>query len=137
MNKAALVAYRAASELAGKAAFFGVTVIAARTLTRDGFGVFSLGTTAGWIAAVASDFGVQMHLARAVAQHRERAAGTLRAWLRFRAWTSVALLGVAGAFAAAAGVSRETAIAVLLFTLVYLVSGLVEFINYFYRGLGR
>ena len=67
-RQAALVAYRAASDLAGKGAFFLVTLVAARRLSQDAFGLFSLGTTVGWIAAVATDFGIQLHLAREVAQ---------------------------------------------------------------------
>ena len=50
-REAALVAYRAFSDVAGKGAFFLVTVLAARRLSQAGFGIFSLGTTSGWMAA--------------------------------------------------------------------------------------
>ena len=61
MNRqTALVAYRAGSDIAGKAAFFLVTVAAARRLSPDAFGVFSLATTVGWIAAIGTDFGIQL-----------------------------------------------------------------------------
>lgn len=136
MKTAALVAYRAASDVAGKAAFFVVTVAAARRLSAEEFGVFALGTTIGWIAVVASDFGLQMHLARSVARAPETAGMELRRWLRVRvALAAVALIVVALSLAAF-GASR-LAPAVLLFTLGYLAAGVVEFIHYFYRGLSR
>jgi O-antigen/teichoic acid export membrane protein len=136
MKTAALVAYRAASDVAGKAAFFVVTVAAARRLSAEEFGVFALGTTIGWIAVVASDFGLQMHLARSVARAPEAAGMELRRWLRVRvALAAVALIVVALSLAAF-GASR-LAPAVLLFALGYLAAGVVEFIHYFYRGLSR
>jgi O-antigen/teichoic acid export membrane protein len=131
-----LVAYRAFSDVAGKGAFLLVTIIAARQLSREGFAVFALGTTIGWIAAVASDFGMQLHLARAVARAPHDARRLLRAWLRVRASTA----GVAiAAIAATLAFLRPGSVAAPLtvFALAYIVSGLVEFLHYFYRGLGR
>ena len=72
-REATLVAYRAFSDVAGKGAFFLVTVLAARRLSQSAFGIFSLGTTLGWMAAVATDAGIQMHLARRLATIPERA----------------------------------------------------------------
>lgn len=60
-----LMIYRASSDLLGKWGFFIVTLFAARRLSQQTFGIFSLGTTVGWIAAVATDFGIQRHTARA------------------------------------------------------------------------
>ncbi|HEX7798398.1 MAG TPA: flippase [Vicinamibacterales bacterium] len=133
----ALVAYRAFSDVAGKGAFFLVTLVAARRLSQDAFGLFSLGTTVGWIAAVATDFGIQLHLARAVAQRPDDAARLLRAWLRVRLWTSVVALASVGAGLALAKPASEFSWAILLFTLIYVVNGLIEFLHYFYRGIGR
>ena len=48
-----LVGYRAASDLIGKAAFLLITVAAARRLSQGAFGVFSLASTIGWMAAIA------------------------------------------------------------------------------------
>lgn len=131
------VIYRAATDLVAKAALFVVTIAAARTLSQGDFGLFSLATTTGWMVALAGDFGIQMHLARAVAQHPETAALQLRRWLPIRALT--AALGVIGmAIGAAITVDSWAATIVLvLFTLLYVVNGLVEFLYYFYRGLGR
>ena len=136
MRTAALVAYRAASDAAGKAAFLVVTIVAARRLSAGDFGVFALGTTIGWLAVVASDFGLQLHLARAVARAPEAAGLELRRWLQVRiALAAAALLVVALSLAALD--ARRIAPAILLFTAGYLAAGLVEFVHYFYRGLSR
>jgi O-antigen/teichoic acid export membrane protein len=135
--QAALVAYRAFSDVAGKGAFFVVTLVAARRLSQDAFGLFSLGTTVGWIAAVATDFGIQLHLARAVAQRPGDAVRLLRAWLRIRLWTAGLALATVAAGLAITSPSPAFSRAIVLFTLVYVVNGLIEFLHYFYRGLAR
>src|SRR5262245_7410059 len=136
-RQAALVAYRAFSDLAGKGAFFLVTLVAARRLSQDAFGLFSLGTTIGWIAAVATDFGIQLHLARAVAQQPGDAARLLRAWFKVRLWTSALAIVTVGVGLALTSQSGAFSRAILLFTLIYVVNGLIEFLHYFYRGLAR
>lgn len=136
-RQTALVAYRAFSDVAGKGAFFLVTVVAARRLTENAFGLFSLGTTVGWIAAVATDFGIQLHLARAVAQRPKDAARLLRAWLNVRLWTSLLALGCVCAGLAVIRPASEFFWAILLFTLTYVVNGLIEFLHYFYRSIDR
>ena len=136
-RQAALVAYRAASDLAGKGAFFLVTLVAARRLSQDAFGLFALGTTVGWIASVATDFGIQLHLAREVAQRPGDAARLLRAWLRIRVWTAALALGTVAIGLALSSQSTAFSRAILLFTVVYVVNGLIEFLHYFYRGLAR
>jgi len=131
-----LVAYRAFSDVAGKGAFFLVTVLAARLLSEQGFGIFSLGTTLGWMAAVVADFGIALHVAREVARRKDQARNILGFWLRVRLATSAAML-VAAAIGLAQTGSVETGTALWLFVLVYVVSGLIEFLYYFYRGLSR
>jgi O-antigen/teichoic acid export membrane protein len=132
-----LVAYRAGSEAAAKGVFLIVTVLAARRLTGDGFGVFALGTTLGWLAAVATDLGMQLHLARGVASEPGRAAELLQRWLGLRlASAGFGLAAASIGLAMWGGSGREIA-TLLLLTLVYLVSSLVEFLHHFYRGLSR
>jgi O-antigen/teichoic acid export membrane protein len=131
-----LVAYRAFSDVAGKGAFFLVTVLAARLLSEQGFGIFSLGTTLSWMAAVVADFGIALHVAREVARRKDHARKILGFWLRVRIATSAAML-VAAAIGLALTGSTETGTALWLFVLVYVVSGLIEFLYYFYRGLSR
>jgi O-antigen/teichoic acid export membrane protein len=136
-HEAALVAYRAFSDVAGKGAFLLVTVFAARNLSQHGFGIFSLGTTFGWMAAVATDFGIQIHLARAVARRPEAAADLLRAWLRIRLLTSMAALVIVSAGLVAVASDPWSSLAILLLVLVYILGGLIELLHYFYRGLSR
>src|SRR5262245_28177890 len=136
-SQAALVAYRALTEVAAKAIVFVITVVAARRLSAQAFGVFSLGSTIGWIAAVASDFGLQLHLARAVAQRPGDADALLRTWLRVRLGMAAAVVVVVTATLIVLNGARPFLVAILLFMLAYMASGLVEFLHYFYRGLSR
>jgi O-antigen/teichoic acid export membrane protein len=132
-----LVMYRAGTDVVAKAAFFVITVAAARTLPPQAFGLFALASTVGWIAAVAADFGIQMHLARAVAQHPDAAGHLLRRWLPVR--TLTAILGVV-AITAGAVVALPTwaaARVLVLLTLTYALNGLSEFIYYFFRAISR
>src|SRR3954451_3545379 len=118
-RNAALIAYRAGTDLAGKGAFFIVTIVAARRLSQDAFGVFSLGTTVGWIAAVATDFGIQLHLARAVAQDPGSRDRLLRRWLGLRLWTAgLACLAVAIGVLVR-GAASPFGLAIFLLTVVY------------------
>src|SRR5262245_44457049 len=133
----ALFAYKAAADVAAKVVLFAITVAAARRLTPADFGVFSLGSTLGWMAAVGADFGMQLHLARAVARTPDRADALLTAWLRVRLWTTALALGFVGVGLAASRSGAETAGPIVVLALVYAVSGLVEFLHYFYRGLSR
>lgn len=132
-----LVGYRAVSDAAGKGAFFLVTILAARLLTERDFGLFSLGTTLGWMAAVATDFGMQMHVARAVAHEPDEAGRVVGTWLRARIWTSAAAVGAVALWAAAFAPEWPAARALTLFVLLYVVSGLIEFLHYVYRGRSR
>lgn len=132
---ATLVAYRTVSDVAAKAAFLVITVLAARRLTQDGFGAFALGSTAGWLATVVSDAGIQLHLARAVARQPADAASLLHRWLRLRLQLASAATLLVVAVCASGLVPHPAAVA--LFALVYLAGGLVEFLHHFYRGLGR
>jgi O-antigen/teichoic acid export membrane protein len=134
---AALITYRAFSDVAGKAAFFAVTVLAARRLSPDAFGIVSLGTTLGWIVAVATDFGMQMHLARAVALRPREARLLLEAWLNVRLRTAAIGLALAAVAVASTAVGRPRTPALLMLVAAYVIGGLVEFLHYFYRGLSR
>jgi len=134
---ARLITYRTLSEVAGKAAFFAVTVLAARRLSREAFGIMSLGTTLGWMVAVATDFGMQMHLARAVALRPGEARYLLETWLGVRQRTAAIGLALLAVAIGAAGMGGARALALLIFVATYVVSGLIEFVHYFYRGLSR
>ena len=135
LKPAVLIAYRALSDSAGKGSLFLITLLAARRLGGRAFGVFALGSTSGWMLAVATDFGIQLHVARAVAWSPDRAHLVLRRWLPVRAGLSVAAIG-----AAAIGVRLAPGgdrLPLFLLVVAYVLSGLVEFLYYFYRGLDR
>src|SRR5258705_13860592 len=72
--RAFLIAYKAFADLAGKGALFVIMIVAARRLSPEAFGIFALGSTLGWMLAVATDFGIQLHLAREVARRPDEAA---------------------------------------------------------------
>jgi O-antigen/teichoic acid export membrane protein len=132
-----LIIYKATADLAGKGSFFVVTLVAARQLTPWSFGVFGLGTTVGWMLAVLTDFGMQMHLARRIASQPQGARALLRRWWRIRVVTAAAGLVTLVAVLSIVRAGHELAVPVTLLAIVYLVTSLVEFINYFYRGLSR
>ena len=132
-----LFTYKALADVTARGALFIVTLLAARRLSPWEFGVFGLGTTLGWMLAVATDFGVQMHLARAVAQAPGDARAMLARWWRVRLITSALGLGLLVVALTAFGARRTLAVPVVLLALVYAVTSLVELINYFYRGLSR
>ena len=134
---AMLVAYKALADLAGKGSLFVITIAAARRLSPESFGIFSIGSTLGWLVAVATDFGIQMHLAREVARRPQDAAGLLRHWLRIRLWVSAAAIVIVGAGALAPAWRGAYGAPIAVFAVVYAGSGLIEFLHYFYRGLSR
>jgi O-antigen/teichoic acid export membrane protein len=132
-----LVAYKASADVAAKLSMFAITVVAARRLSAVEFGVLSLGMTLGWLAAVAADFGIQLHLARAVARAPDQASALLRRWLRVRAWT--ALVSIAAIAVGVLTMRSRAAVGapILVLAAVYAANGLVEFVYYFFRGISR
>jgi O-antigen/teichoic acid export membrane protein len=136
-RKLFLAGYRALSDLSGKGAYFVVTVVAARRLSAPSFGVFSLASAFGWIVAVATDFGIQMHVARRVARRPEDAVIVLRTWLRVRICTAAGALAVVAAGLVVRPPGPGYALPIFLFALLYVGNGLIEFLHYFYRGLSR
>jgi len=137
LREAVLISYKTVADLVGKGALFAITIFAARRLAPEAFGVFSLGTTLGWIVAVASDFGIQLHLAREVARSPQAAPQLLATWLRVRLWLATAAMLTVTAVLAVFGWSASFALPVAVLALVYTISGLIELLHYFYRGLAR
>ncbi len=136
MRNPLLIAYKALADLAGKGAFFVITVLAARRLSQYDFGLFSLATTLGWMLSVAADFGIQLHLARAVAIDPNDAGRQLTRWLRVRLATAALSVAIVAVGCVIAGWNRA-GLAMVLLSAVYACSALVEFLHYFYRGLSR
>ena len=132
-----LVAYKAVADLAGKGSLFVVTIVAARLLTPEDFGVFSLATTLGWMLAVVTDSGIQLHVARAIARQPDAAAAFLRAWLRIRISMAAIAVAAVAAGAIVSGSPLAYALPITVFAIVYACTGLIEFLHYVYRGLSR
>ena len=130
-----LVSYKAASDVAGKAAVLGLLVLAARTLSPANFGVLSLATTLGWMAAVASDFGLQLYLGRAVTRAAVPSA-VLWPLFALRLRTAAAALVVMAVLSWALA-PDGTWIAFVLVASAPVITSVAEFLNYAYRGLGR
>ena len=134
---AMLVVYRSTSDAVAKGAMFVVTVAAARWMSREDFGYFALATTLGWLGLVAADFGIQMHLARSVAQQPDDAARLLRRWLPSRLAFGLGSLALSLVLLFSFGVDPRARVPMWLFALAYAVTGLSEYLYYFFRGLGR
>ena len=132
---AAQMLYRAATDLVAKSAIFLVTVVAARRLSRSDFALFALASTLGWLASVAADFGLQLHLARAVAQTPDAARALLARWWPIRAATGAVAL--AGAIAALPLTGATATWPSLFFLLTYAANGATEFLYYYFRGHAR
>jgi O-antigen/teichoic acid export membrane protein len=133
----ALVAYKTGADVAAKAALLVITVVAARRLSAGAFGLFAVGSTLGWILAVAADSGIQMHVARAIGRTPGAAANLLARWLRVRIWTAATSVAVAVTGLALLRVGADAALPIAALVLAYGASGIVEFFYYVLRGLSR
>lgn len=132
---AQLVTYKAASEVAGKAAILAVLILSARLLPTAEFAVLSLATTLGWLVSIASDFGLQLFLGRAITRTSTPAAVL---WPLFRvrlraASVALLLVGLMASVLAPSGFL----LAFIFVAAAPLISSVAEFLNYAYRGLGR
>ena len=137
LGEAWLVAYKAFADLGGKGSLFVITVVAARMLTPEAFGLFGLGTTLGWLVAVLGDFGMQLHVARAIARSPEAAPALLRQWRGVRLVTTIGAAGVMLLGLMLTGIGRPFVLPLATFAAAYSCASLVEFLNYVYRGLSR
>ena len=131
-----LVAYKATADVLSKSVTLVVTVAAARLLAPEAFGVLALAMTTGWILGVASDAGLPLYLARAVARDAAATAVVVRDVMRWRvAFAAVALIVgmlVAGVFAP---VGYATAFALIV--TAQLAGAALETLSHVFRGLGR
>ena len=132
-----LIAYKAFADAAGKGSLLVITLVAARRLSPWAFGVFGLGTTLGWMLSVIADFGIQMHVARAVARVPDAAAVLLARWWRVRALATAVAVGVLMLLLLLWRADAGIVVPLLGFAVAYASTSLVEFLNYFYRGLSR
>ena len=136
LKPAALVSYKAVSDALGKAATFAILMLAARRLPAGGFGLFSLASALGWMLAIGTDFGLQLHFAREVSNAPDRLRSILQPLFRVRLALALGGVGLT-ALAAFALLPLSAAAAFVLLAAAYVASALVEFLNYGYRAIGR
>jgi len=131
-----LVAYKASTDVIAKAVTLLVTVGAARALSPEAFGVLALAMTTGWILGVASDAGLPLYLARAVATGPATVSVLVREVMSLRAMFAIAAMG-AGAVIAALAAPPQYSLAFGLVVLAHLTGAALDTLLHVYRGLGR
>jgi O-antigen/teichoic acid export membrane protein len=97
--------------------------------------VFSLASTLGWMLSVATDFGLQIHLARQVSRAPDRTGAILAPIFRLRLRLAASAIGLA--LLAFVALPISDAVPFVFIVSAYVFSSLVEFLNYAYRGLAR
>lgn len=131
-----LVAYKTASEFVTKLATFFILLLGARYLTTEEFGILSLGFVSGWLLGVASDFGLQIYLAREVARLPGRGPALFWALLRWR--VGFALTGLLALVGGSIWLAWPGATApFLLVAAAQLEGAITEFVFHYFRGLER
>ena len=136
------ILFKGAADAAGKAVTLILTIVAARQLNADPFGVMAYAMATGWLLGVATDTGLSMFLARETARLRGSAAArqadrpllfeviTLRAGLAFMAAT--------GAIVAAPRlVPAHWIIQFIVLVLAQLAGAIVDTISHYFRGIQR
>lgn len=113
-----------------------ITVVAARRLNADPFGVMAFAMATGWLLGVATDAGLSMHLARETARHPQRGRRflieilSLRAGLAFFAATMTVL-------ATPYFVPAHWRLQFVLVMVAQLCGAVIETIAHYFRGLQR
>lgn len=130
-----LVGYKAGSDVAGRLAVFAVLVLAAHGLTLADFGLLSIATTIGWLGSACSDFGLQLHLSRAVSRAPTQAGALFWPLLRVRLATGTA--GIALATLACRVITPQAWAACALVAAAPILTSIGEFVHYAFRALDR
>jgi len=125
---------KALADVAGKAVTLVITVMAARTLNADAFGVMALAMATGWLLGVATDAGLSMHLARETASGHDRQllieVLRLRAGLAYLAATMIA-------FFTPQIVPGNWKMQFVLIVFAQLTGAIIETVAHFFRGIQR
>ncbi len=130
------IAFKAFADAGGKAVMLVITVVAARRLNADPFGIMAFAMATGWLLGVATDAGLSMHLARDTARHPHHGRRflveilSLRAGLAFFAATVLVL-------ATPNLVPRHWRAQFLLVVFAQLCGAMLETIAHYFRGLQR
>jgi O-antigen/teichoic acid export membrane protein len=131
-----LVAYKATADVVSKTVTLIVTIAAARVLAPDVFGVLALAMTTGWLLGVASDAGLPLYLARAVARDAGATGVAVREVMRWRVRLGAAALAL-GLVTAAQFAPTGYVIAFALIVAAQLAGAVLETLAHVFRGLGR
>ena len=127
---------KGAADVAGKVVTLVITVLAARILNADAFGVLALAMATGWLLGVATDAGLSMHLARETARRSGEARQLLIEVLRLRAGLAY-LAATMIAFFTPRIVPPNWKMQFVLIVLAQLTGAVIETIAHYFRGLGR
>jgi len=126
---------KAISEILVKGGRFLLFVAAVRLLGTEAFGRYAFAFTLGNILANGSDFGLQMHLSREVAQGSERSGAVLRQVMRAKAaLTALMLLALVAIAFFYPRPSGDRAL-ILAMGAASLAQSWAELWNYLFRGL--
>jgi O-antigen/teichoic acid export membrane protein len=131
-----LVAYKATADVVSKTVTLLVTIAAARVLAPDAFGVLALAMVTGWILGVASDAGLPLYLARAVARDADATGPVVRDVMRWRLRFALVALA-AGAILALIFAPASYGVAFGLIVAAQLAGAVLETLSHVFRGLGR
>jgi len=132
----ARVMLKALADVAGKAVTLVITVLAARALNADAFGVMALAMATGWLLGVATDAGLSMHLARETARRAVQPRQLLIDVLRLRAGLAY-LAATMIAFLTPRIVPPNWKMQFVLIVLAQLTGAVIETTAHYFRGIGR
>jgi O-antigen/teichoic acid export membrane protein len=130
------IAIKGVSDVLGKAVTLAITIVAARTLVADAFGVMALAMATGWLLGVATDAGLSMHLARESARRRGQDRQLLIEVLRLRAGLAYVAATMI-AFFTPQIVPPHWKMQFVLVVLAQLTGAIIETTAHYFRGIER
>jgi len=125
-------AIKLASELLARAASFGLVLLIARRLGEADFGLYNYGIALGFVVAQLADLGLQMLIAREVAQQEQDARPLVRAALHLKGALSLVVILLLLVLTAGHPLSIRLALCSLGLTM--LAQTYLEFAAYVFRG---
>lgn len=124
-----------ASELVGRAATFGLSLLIANTLGERAFGTYNYGLALGFVLAQIADMGLQVLMSRDIAVDAQAAQPAVRVALRLKLFLSVPVVLLL--FLLTANRLGTDRLSLLLLGLAMLAQTFLEFAAYIYRGQQR
>ena len=132
----ARILFKGAADATGKAVTLIITIVAARRLNADPFGILAFAMATGWLLGVATDAGLSMYLARETARDRQRSRRLLFEVVSLRAGLAFVAASVVVP-AAPALVPQHWKLQFVVIVLAQLAAAVIETIAHYYRGLER